>query len=633
VIPLANQRRSFIIWPLACRRAILLAGALLVMLYEMTATCQSIPKQVPLRRSTQLSDGFGMNLPLPRDPRLPWTAHWWTRVVDSGVKWVRLGQYENSSEKTSWDWIEQTPGVYTVRPEVDEAIRSLFDNGVSTELQLCYGNALYEGDPAARPKHAESAPPGIGDQDNPAPAIFHGLKTEDEIQGFLNYTRFMVNRYKDKVKYWEFWNEPNIGYWQPSVESHEERVAKGREYGRALCRVADAVHQTDPQSKVVFGGTSEVDSAFALTALSECPSKIDVMAYHTYPGYGHNEPPEEEDALEAADLFREAVLRMPGVRKDIEFWENEWNTIPSWKNSSESVQAKYVPRFFLQALAQGVKPFFWEFIPGTDGNENDGFGLLHGETFSTSAFQPREAYRAFEVTSALFGEAEIDPMADIFLDPPEPYTHGQLRKYAFRNRQSGKRIYGFWLAVVSDPADNFAPVAVDVEVPNSGITSPIVVNVRTGQIIPATWADGKKQRLRISLEDSLVAVMDTSYLDWPEAPDAPGELVATVSEQDVRLTWTKYGSPLAFEVERSVDWGPWKKLIALRGTQTRYAEHRPRGTHITYRVRAIGTKEISAWSNPSWVDAPIFEGKPNIGELPKNQIESARHSVSSAAHE
>lgn len=217
------------------------------------SSAQSSIRQVPVRRSTQLSDGFGMNLPLPREPRLPWSRHWWTSVFDSGVKWVRLGQYENSSDKTSWDWVEQSPGVYNVQPEVDEAVRSLVENGVNIELQLCYGNALYEGEPPSRPKRIDPAPPGVGDQDNPAPAIFHGLKTDDEIQGFLGYTRFMVNRYKDRIKYWEFWNEPNIGYWQPNVESKEQRAAKGREYGRALCQVADVVHQLDPQAKVKIG--------------------------------------------------------------------------------------------------------------------------------------------------------------------------------------------------------------------------------------------------------------------------------------------------------------------------------------------------------------------------------------------
>lgn len=95
-------------------RALLFCGVLMAGLAELTlAGGQNTPQQVPPRRSTQLSDGFGMNLPLPRDPSLPWTRHWWTSIFDSGVKWVRLGQYENSSEKTSWDWVEQTQGVFS----------------------------------------------------------------------------------------------------------------------------------------------------------------------------------------------------------------------------------------------------------------------------------------------------------------------------------------------------------------------------------------------------------------------------------------------------------------------------------------------------------------------------------------
>jgi hypothetical protein len=586
------------------RPAVLLVSSLLMLAVcaALPAASQNSPQQVPPRRSTQLLEGFGMNLPLPRDPRLPWTKHWWTGLFDSGVKWVRIGQYENSSDKTSWDWVEQAPGVYAVRTEVDEAIRSLRENGVSIELELCYGNALYEANAATSPEHSDPAPAGIGDQDEPAPVIFRGLKRDGQIQAFLNYARFMVRRYRDKIQYWEFWNEPNIGYWRPNVESRDERAAKGREYGRALCPVADAVHELDPQAKVIFGGTSEIDAPFALAALSECPSKVDVMAYHTYPGYGRNEPPEAQDALEGADLFREAVLRVPGVQRNLEFWENEWNTMPMWKNSNESVQARYLPRFFLQALAAGVKPFFWEFVTGTDGNEDDQTGLLHGETYAANAFRPREAYRTFQVTAALFGQTKVDPMADILLDPPPPYNHGQLRKYAYRDRTSGKRIYAVWLALVSDPADNFRPLRVEVSLPLSGITSPVLVDVRTGRITPTVWVHREKQTLRIPLKDSVVAVTDASYLDWPQAPAAPGELVAVLSGQEVQLNWKKYGDAQGFELERSPDWRAWQKVAVLPARQTRYQELLPRGGHITYRVRAVGSETSSAWSNPAWVD-------------------------------
>ena len=567
-----------------------------------------IAKQVPPRRSTQLSAGFGVNLPLPREPRLPWTEHWWTRVFDSGVKWVRLGQYENSSEKTGWDWVEPSPGAYRVLPEVDEAIRSLRDSGVSIEIQLCYSNALYQGPPATRPKHTDPAPPSIGEDDKPPNPIFKGLASDDEIEGFLNYTRFMVNRYKGKVDGWELWNEPNIGYWQPDLDSSEQRIVKGKQYGKALCRFAEAVHETDPQSKVIFGGTSSIDSTFVLAAIAECPSKIDVMAYHAYPGYGSNHAPEEVNALVGAESFREAVLRFPGVRKDIEFWEGEWNVVPSWKNSNESVQARYLPRHLLEAKAHGIPAFIWEFIPGTDGNEGDQFGIMHGQTNSADAFQPRESYRAFEVTSALFGQTERDLSCEIEQDRnssvPERYSHGQLRYYCFRDSASRKPIYATWLAVYSSPEDRFEAVTADLRILDQQIQNPILIDVRTGKVVAATWSDKGARTVRVDLKDSITAIADASYLSWPVAPEAPAPLIARKSSENAELEWrSRADTPITgFEVQRSSDWGAWVKIAELRPDKLKYSERIPSGKHISYRVRALGQEAPSVWSNPAWID-------------------------------
>ena len=66
--------------PLKHFRIILFGCAVMILgLCQSTpAVDDGVPHQVPPRRSNQLSAGFGMNLPLPRDPRLPWTRHWWT---------------------------------------------------------------------------------------------------------------------------------------------------------------------------------------------------------------------------------------------------------------------------------------------------------------------------------------------------------------------------------------------------------------------------------------------------------------------------------------------------------------------------------------------------------------------------
>jgi hypothetical protein len=125
------------------------------------------------------------------------------------------------------------------------------------------------------------------------------------------------------------------------------------------------------------------------------------------------------------------------------------------------------------------------------------------------------------------------------------------------------------------------------------------VDARTGQIAPAKWINREKKTLRIPLKDSVIAVMDSSYLDWNEAP---AELTATLSGHDVHLTWKRYKSGNGFELQRSRDWGPWEKVTELPASQNDYAERLPRGSHITYRVRMTAAKQPSAWSNPAWVD-------------------------------
>jgi len=116
------------------------------------------------------------------------------------------------------------------------------------------------------------------------------------------------------------------------------------------------------------------------------------------------------------------------------------------------------------------------------------------------------------------------------------------------------------------------------------------------------WVNREKQTLRVPLKDSVLAVTDSSYFDWREAPEAPGELTAKRSGRDVRLNWKKYGKPLGFEVQRSLDWGAWQKVTMLGAIAASYREDLPEGSHITYRVRALGSADPSPWSNPAWVD-------------------------------
>src|SRR5205823_7733854 len=102
-----------------------------------------------------------------------------------------------------------------------------------------------------------------------------------------------------------------------------------------------------------------------------------------YPNYGHNLNPEAMDdkryANQSPKALRDMVRGYPGVRKDLVFWNDEFNSIPSWEGSDESVQVKYIPRGLIADRAAGVRTFVWLMVGATDGNESDDFGILRSE--------------------------------------------------------------------------------------------------------------------------------------------------------------------------------------------------------------------------------------------------------------
>jgi len=164
---------------------------------------QRVPDHFPPKRSSQIHDGFGVNTPMPREPYLLWGRRWWTRIFDAGIKFGRIGQYENSSDYTSWDWVEQKRGVYAIPQEVDDYISSLADNGVAIELQLLYGNGMYTS-PAGR--LPDSILPALGSfhpPDRGLYSVFWAPTTPEQIRAFTNYVRWTVNHFRRRVRYYE----------------------------------------------------------------------------------------------------------------------------------------------------------------------------------------------------------------------------------------------------------------------------------------------------------------------------------------------------------------------------------------------------------------------------------------------
>jgi hypothetical protein len=562
-----------------------------------------LPDHIPPKRTSQIHDGFGINSDLPRDPYLPWNRWWWTRMFDAGFKWIRIGQYENSSDRTSWDWIEQKRGVFSSSPELEDAVDSLVDNGMQVQVQLLYGNVMYTSPSGKRPDVSVPEPGSFHNDDRSLYSIFWPPTTPEQIAAFSRYSAWMANHFRDRIHYWALWNEQDIGYWNP--------WGNAEDYGRLLSSFVEAVHKADPNARVIYGAQADPTRDFTQKALDtcKCASGIDVYAYHTYPGYGENMHPETMDygawRTESPRALRDFVLHYPGIKAGIPFFDDEFNSAPSWVGSDESVQAKYLPRGLVYNLAAGVKTFAWLLAPATDGNEYEDFGMLHGLTNHDTDFAPRPVFFALQNTNAVFSDTKFDPSIGI----SGPYLHLLSRVtgypfmgYGFRSA-GGKAVVAYWFAAHSLPGDVFVPRNSTLILKNTGIAHPVLVDITSGEIRPVQWKPGTSDTLEgLPIKDSIMAITDESYFDWPVLPEAPSSLNVTAVTSGLKLTWSIHGgNPTGVVVERrnegvNAGRGTWERVATLGPTANEFTDSGT-GRHAAYRVRALNHDGGSAYSN------------------------------------
>ena len=563
---------------------------------------RKLPEKVPPKRTSQIQDGFGINSDLPRDPYLPWNRWWWTRMFDAGFKWIRIGQYENSSDYTSWDWIEQKHGVYATSPLLEDAVDSLIDNGMDVQVQLLYGNQMYTAHSGKLPDISVPEPGSFHNDDRSMYSVYWPPITPEQTTAFNKYVGWMVDHFKDRIHSWALWNEQDIGYWNP--------WGNPEQYGHLLTSFVDTVHKT-PGARVIYGGQADPSRDFTQRALDtcKCAEGIDVYAYHTYPGYGQNMNPETMDygayLNESPRALRDLVNHYLGIKAGIPFFDDEFNSIPSWTGSDESVQAKYVPRGLIYNHAAGVKTFVWLLAAGTDGNEFDDFGIVHGLTNHDYDFRPRPVYYALQNTNALFSDTKLDTtiqissndLAAIRRQSGFPFLSNGFRA------KSGKAIVAYWIAAHSVAGNSFPPYYATLSLKNSGIQRPVLIDVVSGDIRPLNWKKGSTDTLEmLPVSDSILAIADADYFDWPVLPEAPSSLTAALTDSGVKLGWEVHGgNPEHVVVERRQDSTAqvsWQRIAELPVSTTQYTDSQVKlGQKASYRVRATNANGESAASN------------------------------------
>lgn len=159
-----------------------------------------------------------------------------------GMKWVRLMSPESSVSR-SWDDIEVTEGNFTWQ---DDKVNLIDDYGMSAVATLGSGSEW------------------------PAWADNGGVPN---LTKWAAYVTAVVAHYKDRIHYWEIWNEPIYRFTEAF-------------YADLLAAAALAIYAEDATAKVVgIGGT--YDSSWAETVIGELGENwsdyMDYISEHTYP--------------------------------------------------------------------------------------------------------------------------------------------------------------------------------------------------------------------------------------------------------------------------------------------------------------------------------------------------------------
>jgi hypothetical protein len=247
-----------------------------------------------------------------------------------------------------------------------------------------------------------------------------------------------------------------------------------------------------------------------------------------------------------------------------------------------------------------VKTFVWILAAGVDGNEFDDFGMLHGLRGLADDFAPRPVFGALQNTNALFADTHLDGGIRIETADWQPTDKGTLLTYGFRNT-NGKAIVAYWVAAHSEMGGAFPALTVKLTVRNSGLRNPVLIDISSGEVRPLQWtADGSETLEAVPVRDSVMAIADASYFDWPVLPQAPSGLRASLVGGRVQLKWEMHGSDaMGFALERRRgESNNWERIAKGPAAITQYVDRGPGArVAISYRVRASNAAGDSAFSN------------------------------------
>ena len=250
-----------------------------------------------------------------------------TIVLDLGLKRFRLAI--NSLDPPKIDWSKPE---CLIDPIPDAFITALRENGTTLTYVLSFWDKAWveEGHELRIPR----------------------FKTEEEIQRYLDLVQFIVRHFRDRIEYFEIWNEPSGADSITWIEVED--------YIRLVRRVVPVIRQEYPEAKIVVGGTHSLidpwSHDYLLTVLrSDIMPLVDVVSWHGMYGPSPEYEFHRQYYYDYPSIIREirSLASQHGFTGEYVADELQWATPDQWQPThdepcpnvySEIKSAKYCAR-------------------------------------------------------------------------------------------------------------------------------------------------------------------------------------------------------------------------------------------------------------------------------------------------
>ncbi|GAF87820.1 unnamed protein product, partial [marine sediment metagenome] len=253
-------------------------------------------------------------------------------ILGLGLTRVRLTVNSLEQVTEGKTVVELTRSEFIIDPNHDEIFTILAENGV----QITYTLSFWDKDCACT-EEVLSGP---------------RFKTEDQIQRYLDFTQFIVSHFKDRVQYFEIWNEPELDVPGQRIDVED--------YVHLVKQAVPVIRQEAPGAKIQVGGSPLRWGREYLFDIfkSDIMPLVDAISWH--PFYGESPECCAEYYYSYPSVVREikSVASSHGfqgeyVADELNWWVYDQTADQPWRYSNEQA-AKYHARSIVLHLGMDI---------------------------------------------------------------------------------------------------------------------------------------------------------------------------------------------------------------------------------------------------------------------------------------